>query len=337
MDYSDKLKKEISSVIVKRKMVCSVEYFRCNMPTYFGSIKLSSEFVSEFQNEIFWNWIHYRNLSLSSIRKFKDRLNWSTISNDANLSSSFIKEFHGYLDWDAVSSSQNLSESIIRKFANLVNWSTISYQQKLSEGFIREFQDRVNWQEICIMQKLSEPFIREFRNKVNWYNICKHQKLSEDFINDFLNDGIVHHIIPRYQKISSELQRKFGFLAYENWLHATVETKEKYIQENTKYKIQKDKQGKYILAYKGIRKDNYSKFNFQYKYEVGKWYESNCDCNLKEGNSFGLSAWDLYEAKAYCNQKIILVKIYLEDIGAIVHDGGKIRCFKFKVMEEIKE
>ena len=42
------------------------------------------------------------------------------------------------------------------------------------------------------------------------------------------------------------------------------------------------------------------------------------------------------QLRKYCNEKIILVKIYIKDIGAIVHKGGKIRCFKFKVMEEIK-
>jgi len=121
-----------------------------------------------------------------------------------------------------------------------------------------------------------------------------------------------------------------------NWLYASIETKEAYIERNTSYEIQEDEQGKYILVHKGIRSDNYSNFNFQYKYELGKEYESHCDCNLDEENSFGLSAWTLRMAKVYCNQKIILVKIYLEDIGAIVHDGGKIRCFKFKVMEEVE-
>ena len=92
----------------------------------------------------------------------------------------------------------------------------------------------------------------------------------------------------------------------------------------------------FILAYKGVRKNNYSAFNFQYRYEIGKTYTSNCDCNLLNGNSFGLSAWTLNEARKYCDEKILLVKIYIEDIGAIVHDGNKIRCFKLTVVKEVK-
>jgi hypothetical protein len=94
--------------------------------------------------------------------------------------------------------------------------------------------------------------------------------------------------------------------------------------------------GDFIIAYKGILSDDYSAFNFQYKYEVGNIYESHCNCNNEEENSFGLSAWTLEKAKEYCNQKIIKVKIHISDIGALVHDCHKIRCFKFEVLEVVK-
>jgi hypothetical protein len=137
-------------------------------------------------------------------------------------------------------------------------------------------------------------------------------------------------------KLHKKADNLLSGIIKNNWLYATVATKEKYIVEKTPYKIKQDEGGKYILAYKGIRRDNYSKFNLQYKYEIGQEYESHCDCNFDNYNSFGLSAWTLNMSKSYCSEKTILVKIYLKDIGAIVHDGGKIRCFKFKVMKELK-
>lgn len=53
---------------------------------------------------------------------------------------------------------------------------------------------------------------------------------------------------------------------------------------------------------------------------------------MKIENSFGLSAWTYENAKAYCSDLVIEVKIFIEDIAAIVHDGGKIRCTKFEVL-----
>ena len=41
------------------------------------------------------------------------------------------------------------------------------------------------------------------------------------------------------------------------------------------------------------------------------------------------------DAKSYCNQKIIKVKIAIKDIGVIVREENKIRCFKFEVLEEV--
>jgi len=66
-----------------------------------------------------------------------------------------------------------------------------------------------------------------------------------------------------------------------------------------------------------------------------KTYESHCDCNIDNNSSFGLSAWTIKEAKEYCNQKIIKVKININDLGCIVHSGNKLRCRKFTVLEEV--
>jgi hypothetical protein len=106
---------------------------------------------------------------------------------------------------------------------------------------------------------------------------------------------------------------------------------EKYIKENTKYKIVNGE----VIAYKSCRSDGYSTFNFQYKYEVGKEYESHADCNIDYENSFGLSAWTKEKAIEHCNEKLFKVGIKLEDIAAIVQDNNKIRARKIRIIEEI--
>ena len=93
--------------------------------------------------------------------------------------------------------------------------------------------------------------------------------------------------------------------------------------------------GDYIYAYKSCRSDNYSKFNFQYKYELNGIYESHADFNINHENSFGLSAWTLEGAKEYCKELIFKVKIHIEDIAAIVHENKKIRCTKLQIIEKV--
>ena len=174
---------------------------------------------------------------------------------------------------------------------------------------VEEFENKVNWGCISVYQKLSEPFIREYEGRVNWEYISKYQKLSEPFIKEYKD--------------------KLNIDKENNTLYWTFEQKLNLIKKYPQYKIDGDS----IIAYKGIRSDRYSTFNFQYKYEKGGVYESHCDCNMKEGNSFGFSAWTEEEAREYCNQNIIKVHININDIGAIVHDGGKIRCWKFEVSD----
>ena len=186
----------------------------------------------------------------------------------------------------------------------------ISVRQKLSEDFIREFKDKVNWVYISQYQKLSEDFIREFKGKINWYCIDQYQKLSKDFIGEF------RLTLPK-----------------NNWLYTTKKEKLQNIKKNTQYEVINNN---YIIAYKSVRDDNYSVYNFQYQYLVGNTYTSHCDCNLNNENSFGLSAWTKNEALNYYSKgKLLKVKIKIEDIGAIIHECQKIRCSKLEVLEEV--
>ena len=87
-----------------------------------------------------------------------------------------------------------------------------------------------------------------------------------------------------------------------------------------------------IIAYKGIRSDRYSNYNFQYQYLPGETYASWCDCSSGE-NSFGLSVWTEEKAREYCKLLVVKVKINYEDVGRVVHDGGKIRCKKITILD----
>ena len=257
-----------------------------------------------------WNRIsRYNTLSEEFIEEFADKVNWSTISYAQTLSEDFIRKFQHKMDWYYISAFQKLSEDFIREYQHKVNWYGISMCQKLSEDFMREFQDKVDWKYISEYQKLSEDFISKFQDKVDWHCISKYQKLSEDFI--------------------SELKDKLGIkFIKDSWHYKTTEEKKQAIIDTKLYECHED----YFIAYKGIRSDRYSKYNFQYQYEKGGVYESWCDCSNNE-NSFGLSVWDKDNATSYCKQLVVRVKVKYEDVGRVVHDGGKVRCFKLEVLD----
>ena len=135
-----------------------------------------------------------------------------------------------------------LSESFIEENAGRVKWLWISSYQKLSESFIEKHEGWVSWGSISINQKLSESFIEKYADRVNWDYISIYQKLSEEF-------RIKHNLT----------------ISEHSWLYTDTQSKRKAIEDCGLYEFD----GDCVLAYKGIRSDNYSKFNFQYKYEVG--------------------------------------------------------------------
>ena len=243
------------------------------------------------------------------IQEFADMFDWEYISKCQHLSEDFIREFKDYVDWDYISSYQHLSEDFIREFKDRVNWTYISMYQHLSEDFIRELKDNVKWGWISHCQYLSEDFIREFKDRVNWYLISECQHLSKEFIDEFkylLNENVIA----------------------DSWHYKSTEEKKKSVMDTGLYECHED----YFIAYKGIRRDRYSNYNFQYQYLKGHTYETWCDCSADE-NSYGFSAWTEEEAREYCDELVVRVKVRYEDVGRVVHKGGKIRCFKLEVLD----
>src|SRR4030042_1319441 len=209
-------------------------------------------------------------------------------------------------DWYKISKYQHLSELFIEKYADKVNWYKISIYQHLSESFIEKYSDKVDWEYISKYQHLSESFIEKYADKVNWDNISIYQHLSESFIEKYA-EKVNWYCISKYQHLSESFIEKYKVKIPETcWIYKSNKFKLEYLKKITKYEIIDDE---YIIAYKGIRSDNYSVFNFLYKYKIGKSYTAHCDCNVNNESSFGLSAWTLDKAKEYCNEKIIKVKI----------------------------
>ena len=249
------------------------------------------------------NRLEFLNKELGTNYKSLDKVNWGYISKCQKLSENFIREFQYKVNWSYISRYQKLSENFIGKFQTNVNWDYISEHQKLSENFIREFQNKIEWFYISKCQKLSEDFTREFQDKVYWSNILLFQNLSEDFIYEFKD------------KIT--------------WFYKSTDFKKQQIIDCGLYECYED----YFIAYKAIRDDRYSHFNFQYQYLPNQIYEAHCDCTDNE-DSFGLSVWTNEGAKNYNNSGLIVkVKVKYEDVGRLVHDSNKIRCFKIEVLE----
>ena len=261
---------------------------------------------------------------------------WTTISMNPNLSEelfeNFIEKYADKVDWKYISVYQKLSETFIEKHTDEVNWGCISECQKLSETFIEKHADKVDWEYISKYQKLSETFIEKHADKVNWGRISKYQKLSETFIESH-TDEVDWDWISEYQKLSEAFIERYTNILYmpfinDSWNYKSANFKKAAIEATGLYECYED----FFYAYKGIRSDRYSDFNFQYRYMPGEAYECFADASGSE-NSFGLSAWTKERAEKYCSELVVKVKIYYKDVARVVHDGGKIRCSRLMVME----
>ena len=296
---------------------------------------IATEFIDLHKDRLNWHWIcQFQKLSEDFIELNSDRVVWGLISEYQKLSGDFLERNKHKLPLFWICQKQILSEEFIWRNAakdNNFNWAIICRYQSLSESFIEKASGLVNWACVSIYQKLSEEFIERNADRVDWGMISIFQKLSEKFIERHAG-RLNWNSINKYQKLSKEFRARHNLkLPKDNWLFTDKQTKRKAIENCDLYELD----GDYVIAYKGIRSDGRSRYNFRYHYELGGIYEAHADHNLDNDDSFGLSAWTEYDAKQYCGQKLIKVKIHLDDVAALVHNGGKIRCTRLEVIEEL--
>ena len=117
-------------------------------------------------------------------------------------------------------------------------------------------------------------------------------------------------------------------LVQDNWAYKTPEELEHAVRATGLYECH----GDYFVAYKGIRSNRYSCYNFQYCYLPGETYETFADCSGEE-DSFGFSVWTREEARKYCRELVVPCKVYYRDVARVVYCKGNIRCRKLTVLE----
>ena len=306
---------------------------------------LSEPFIAANKDRVDWLYIStYQTLSEPFIANHKDLVDWPCISQFQTLSEPFIAAHKDLVSWSLISQFQTLSEPFIADHKGLVDWLHISKYQTLSEPFIAANKDRVDWLYISTYQTLSEPFIANHKDLVDWPCISQFQTLSEPFIADH-KDRVdwpcisLHQILSKsfFKKYSDQLGCTFDQVDDTTWLYASEKRKIDHIRKNApEFKVKRDEGGRYILAYKATHSNGRSNYDRRIRYEVGKTYEALCDHDMQENNSFGLSAWTKEGAKNFLpNGELYLVKIYISDIGAMVHDGKKIRCKKQTFVKRI--
>lgn len=292
----------------------------------------------------------YQNLSESFIDKHKDELNWNIISEYQTLSEDFIETHKSYVIFKFLMKNEKLSQDFIYKYKKEISWFDVFFYQKLSNDFIVKItKEHLYPQYYCKTlinhQELSEDTIEIIKNEFDklenskktecsfyWDDVVKSQKLSTDFILKYIK-LINLELVARYQKVDARLERRVKkYKSYkDNWIYKSAEEKKQAVIDTGLYECYDD----YFIAYKAVRADRYSLYNFQYKYEKGGVYESWCDCSGKNG-SFGLSVGTHSYAENYINNRngiILRCKIEYKDIGRLVCGDDKIRCFKIEILD----
>ena len=329
--------------------------------------KLPEYFIEKYSDKLSWDMIsEYQELSEPFIDKHKNDVNWIKISTSQKLSELFIEKYSDKISFYDLPRNLYVPFEVLSKYLDKINFCALAISKPLTEEFISKYRNSFDWYYICKYQKLSNEFIINNCNLLWWENVIKYQKLSNQFIDEnfqllMSNCYKLNKHLPKYQKLSIENITKYineldleclikyqklpvdiitknnaSFLknAIKNkcfWQYQPTEFKKQKLAETGKYECHDD----YFIAYKAIRPDRYSLFNFQYQYLPNKTYESHCDCTGAE-NSFGLNVGTYKFAMSYPitnNCVIAKCKINYEDIGRIVHNGEKVRCFKITVLE----
>ena len=219
-----------------------------------------------------------------------------------------MSKYANKVSWKKISMLQNLPNDFLREFINKIDWLYAYKYQQLPDDLLESTgYELTKWNIIVKFQKLSEEFIEKHAKKLNWNLVWRYQKYSEKFIlKHFANAN--WDIISYTIKIHSPLLKQYVKTS-NNWLYLSEELRLKLISKN--YKVVTIESKKFVECFKAVRNDDTSIYAPHLKFDKRDYtYETTCDYNYNNSNSFGFGCWTYEEAKSFAlNKKIHNYKI----------------------------
>lgn len=199
LDNFKKDQKELEQTIIlahKRNELTEQDWWTIN----FHCDHLSEEFISKFRNKMNWTFItnSQRMYSEDFLIENFPWLSWSVILKHRNiLTVKFIESVESRLNqqqWGDLIRMGLMDENLIRKYKYCVDWKTVCGSMKLSTGFMREHQNFLDWWMVSSHQMLPINFLREFKNKIQFHTLFRYnkfhlpKKLQKEFLGEVLYD-----------------------------------------------------------------------------------------------------------------------------------------------------
>lgn len=101
---------------------------------------LTEELIEKYNsnfNDACWEYVTEHNPSINTIRKYKDKLNWITLTDSYNnINDEFVEEFNDYIDWYMAPFNMNISEEMIDKYSDRIEWDRLLEQYQKDSQYI---------------------------------------------------------------------------------------------------------------------------------------------------------------------------------------------------------
>lgn len=214
-----------------------------------------------------------------------------------------IKAMISNVDWIKMSMYYELPENFLLEFSEYIHWIYAYKYQNLSMRLLETTgEDITKWDIIVKFQDLTEDFMNKFQNKLKFNLVWLHQKYSEEFIKKHI-DKVDWDIVSYRIKITDPQLKPF-VKKENNWLYMSEETKVSLISRHYTINIIEGK--KYIECYKAVRSDYSSIYAPHLRFDKREHiYETVCDYNYNNFNSYGFGCWTFEEAKNFAQNKKI--------------------------------
>ncbi len=208
----------------------SIKRFSCWHCIFRFQENISEELINNFIGRALGHIEYRKDLSINIIEKFKDMLNWDTISQYHILSDKFCNKFKDSLRPSLIC-NKNLTKDIFNDFKYLFNKKTIGYGSPyLSEDILDIIRsEEINWQEVIIRDDISEEFLVKKRRYIDYkyYPIDKDVTYSKDFfikmhyklhfLFSFLDKKYNKKLIKDYWPIIKSIRFNFIFSEIKNF------------------------------------------------------------------------------------------------------------------------
>jgi len=172
--------------------------------------------IKKYKDKLDWYSLSFNPaLTPAIIEKYEDKWNWKYLSSNTSLTPAIIEKYEDKLDWSNLSANPSLTPALIEKYIDKLGWENLSFNTSLTPAFIEKYEGKMNWMVLSQNPALTPALIEKYKDKLNWRLLSENPSLTPALIEKYIDKLNLMYLSQNPALTPALIEKYKGIMRYD--------------------------------------------------------------------------------------------------------------------------